>query len=153
MRLFEILSTPVTRFHSEALVAILEAKKGTFTPQPTQPADNVKIRKSSIFDKSLGKVQSVPGIDAKLKEFILAKSKSPHEKFNAKDNHFTHCNFKGLSHAHLTPDLSVVYRMTSGDPPTLDLYGVFSHDDLGTGQPTSFRTQQSMAKKFGNQAF
>jgi mRNA-degrading endonuclease YafQ of YafQ-DinJ toxin-antitoxin module len=151
MRLFEILSYNNTGFHSSDLVAILEAKKGTFTPEPAQPADKINIRKSSIFDKSMIKHQSVPQVDSRLKEFILAKTEAPYQKFGARDSHFVLSFFKGLSHAHLTSDVSVVYKMTSGTPPTLDLYGVFSHDDLGTGQPMSLRTQKSMSKRFSNQ--
>lgn len=57
-----------------------------------------------------------------------------------------------IRHAHLTQDLAVCYRI-HGRPTLIDLYGVFSHKELGTGDAANIRMQQQMAKRFGNQEF
>ena len=57
-----------------------------------------------------------------------------------------------ISHAHLTHDLSVVYyvdRQTN----TLRLYGIYSHDDIGTGRPPDMNRQQQMATRWANFKF
>ena len=57
-----------------------------------------------------------------------------------------------LSHAHLTHNLSVVYFLDR-ETQTLRLYGVYSHDDLGTGNPPNTNRQIQMGKRFANMKF
>ena len=45
----------------------------------------------------------------------------------------------------------VVNYKISGN--VLYMYGVFSHDDLGIGQPANKNKQKSMGDKFNNQIF
>ena len=45
-----------------------------------------------------------------------------------------------LSHAHLTHNLSLVYFLDR-ETQTLRLYGIYSHDDLGTGNPPNTNRQ------------
>lgn len=60
---------------------------------------------------------------------------------------------KGIAHAHLTHDISIVYALSGRNPHIIRLWGFFSHDDLGTGQPPNDKIQKSMATKFDNQSF
>lgn len=62
-------------------------------------------------------------------------------------------NYSGLSHAHMGMDISIVYKLESRDPRKLKLYGFFSHEDLGTGQPPKQKIQQKTAKRLKSQVF
>ena len=53
----------------------------------------------------------------------------------------------GISHAHLTHNLSVVYRIEDNK---LNIYGIYSHDELGTGNPANQQRQKQMATRFAN---
>ena len=56
-----------------------------------------------------------------------------------------------LRHAHLTSDYSIVYTISGKDPTVIKLFGIFTHDDLGTGQPMKLKNMSNMATKFSNQ--
>lgn len=58
----------------------------------------------------------------------------------------------GLAHAHLTPDLSIVY-FVDRETGTIRLYGIYSHDAIGTGQPANPNKQQQMASRWANMSF
>lgn len=57
-----------------------------------------------------------------------------------------------LSHAHLTHNLSIVYYVDR-ETNTLRLYGIYSHDDIGTGSPPNINRQQQMATRWTNMKF
>jgi hypothetical protein len=57
-----------------------------------------------------------------------------------------------LSHAHLTHNLSIVYYLDR-ETQTLRLYGIYSHDDLGTGNPPNTNRQIQMGQRFANMKF
>lgn len=57
-----------------------------------------------------------------------------------------------ISHAHLTHNLSIVYYLDR-DTNTLRLYGVYSHDNIGTGNPPNINRQQQMATRWTNMKF
>lgn len=57
-----------------------------------------------------------------------------------------------IRHAHITQDVAICYRVHS-KPTVIDLYGLFSHKELGTGNASNVRMQQQMSKKFKNQTF
>ena len=58
----------------------------------------------------------------------------------------------GIAHAHLTPDLSIVY-FVDRETSTIRLYGIYSHDAIGTGQPANPNRQQQMASRWANMTF
>jgi hypothetical protein len=58
-----------------------------------------------------------------------------------------------LRHAHMTHDVSVFYRLSGANPTVIDLFGFFSHDESGTGQPANIKKQKSLAKSLSNQDF
>lgn len=83
------------------------------------------------------------------------KRENPNQPFGSSDKAFTGAgNFAkmvpGLKHAHITHDLSVVYKVIGNE---VYLYGFFTHDELGTGQPPNMNRQKSTATKFSNQQF
>ena len=59
----------------------------------------------------------------------------------------------GIKHAHITQNLSIVYKLHGKEPRFLDLYGIFGHKDLGTSTSPNIKQQKNMATKFANQAF
>jgi hypothetical protein len=91
----------------------------------------------------------------KLIEFLRLKSRDMTKQFGTGDRLFIKGGpyskaVKGLSHAHLTQDLSIVYHMAEG---AIRLYGVYTHSQLGTGNTPEIRRQQSMADRFSNFTF
>jgi hypothetical protein len=87
--------------------------------------------------------------------FMDTKRSNPNQPFGASDKSFTGGGkfqnaVPGLKHAHLTHDLSVVYRVEGSN---IYLYGFFTHDDLGTGNPGNRRKQDAMADRFANANF
>jgi len=87
--------------------------------------------------------------------FMDVKRNNPNDPFGSSDRPFTgggkfSNEVPGLRHAHLTHDLSVVYRVQGND---VYLYGFFTHDDLGTGSPANRKKQDAMATRFANANF
>lgn len=81
------------------------------------------------------------------------KRVDPMALFGSSDKLFTGVFTKtipGLRHAHITSDLSIVYKVSRGE---VYLYGFFTHDELGTGHPTNNNRQKSITTKFNNQQF
>jgi len=58
----------------------------------------------------------------------------------------------GISHAHLTHNISVVYQVDR-ETNTIKLYGVYSHDDIGTGNPPNPQRQEQMTTRWSNMRF
>jgi mRNA-degrading endonuclease YafQ of YafQ-DinJ toxin-antitoxin module len=91
----------------------------------------------------------------RLKEFLATKRNDLQMPFGGSDSKFV-ANaplgraVPGLRHAHITQDYSIVYKVDGG---SLYLYGVYSHNDLGTGNASKEKTQQQMATRFANMKF
>lgn len=113
----------------------------------------VKFRRSALFNETLAKHKEVAG---RLQEFIRQKSEDPMSRFGAKDQHFSSSGIlqqTGLIHAHLTHDISILYKRHSKDPIIIDLYAILTHDELGTGQPPNLKQQKKMVKQLSSQEF
>jgi mRNA-degrading endonuclease YafQ of YafQ-DinJ toxin-antitoxin module len=124
--------------------------------RPTAPGGKgLQIKTCPLFVKThFEKTRSYPILAKKFEDFKNAKMENPMAPVGSSDKTFTtYGNFKGLKHVHLTPDISLVYQLEGSNPITMKLYGLFSHDELGTGQPPSIRRQQSMGVKIANQEF
>jgi hypothetical protein len=99
----------------------------------------------------------------KLKEFIAHKIKYPVNGYVPKQipgygssdrkfipgGHFDQA-VNGIAHAHLTHNISIVY-LIEGDK--LHLYGVYTHDAIGTGNPPNIPRQKSAAARWSNMSF
>lgn len=118
-------------------------------PQESLPTA-VEVYGCKLYIQSL---HQHPEVAAQLKKFILSKIESPASDFGSKDYKFKAGDLKGYKHAGLTYDISIVYTMEGRDPAVLKLYGVFTHDELGTGSTPNRKRQDSMATKFSNQQF
>lgn len=78
----------------------------------------------------------------------MASYGSSDKPFQPKGNFGT--KIPRISHAHITHDTSIVYRVVDN---TIYLYGFYTHDELGTGQPDNKLRQKSMATRFSNMKF
>lgn len=90
-----------------------------------------------------------------LQKFLKVKSDDPTARYGGSDTSFSSSFTEyvpKLRHAHLKHDLSIFYTIM-GSPPNLKIYGVFTHDESGIGQPSNAKKQKSLGKTFGNQQF
>lgn len=58
----------------------------------------------------------------------------------------------GISHAHLTHDISVVYQVDR-ETNSIKLFGVYTHDDIGTGSTPNTNRQEQMTQRWSNMKF
>jgi hypothetical protein len=120
---------------------------------------NVVFKRCRLYVETFsGKAVDYPVIGQKINEFLKFKSESPIGQFGSSDKPFSgNGNFTkaipDLRHAHLTGDIMIVYTIRGKNPTEFRLYGVFSHDELGIGQPSNPKKQKSAAKRIGNQDF
>jgi mRNA-degrading endonuclease YafQ of YafQ-DinJ toxin-antitoxin module len=102
-----------------------------------------------FYEKTLGKQEA--SVKNKIKEFMVFKHATPRDKFGSSDYAFSASgHFAGFWHAKLSFDISIIYKIEGG---FCYLYGVFSHDDIGTGQPPNKNKQATIGKKLKNQQF
>lgn len=126
--------------------------------QAQQPA-NVRFRRSPEYKETyLAKVNPYESVRNKFREFMELKRNDPNQAFGKSDKHFLGDGFftqqvPGLKHAHITQDLSIVYKISGKNPTEIYLYGFYTHDELGTGQPPNIRRQSSIAKSFRSYTF
>jgi mRNA-degrading endonuclease YafQ of YafQ-DinJ toxin-antitoxin module len=117
------------------------------------PISNVKFTEGSLWEKSLvAAAKDTPNIVSKIAEFIKFKEQNPLTPFGNNDKQFTSGGVFKLAmpkarKAHLTSDISIIYELSGKNPIIIKLYGVFTHAELGTGQPPNLKIQKNMAKK------
>jgi mRNA-degrading endonuclease YafQ of YafQ-DinJ toxin-antitoxin module len=123
---------------------------------PVPQANETVFRRSELYKRTkTERVDPYPPIRRKFREFMQTKRDNPNQQFGNNDKPFQARGYfgtrvPGLRHAHITHDLSVVYRVQGNQ---IDLYGFFTHDDLGTGTPANLRRQQGAASGFGSLRF
>lgn len=123
-------------------------------PELKKAEPKVVIRMGPYFKESFKKHQAA--VQSKLNDFMQLKLRDPLAKFGSKDEHFTGdgpLKETGVIHAHLTGDISILYKRLGRDPTFVDLYAIATHDELGTGQPPSNKLQKNMAKLLNKQTF
>jgi hypothetical protein len=91
-------------------------------------------------------------------KFMTAKVTDPLAPYGGSDTHFTPDGPIGktglkVKHAHITQDVSIIYRLHSSNPRLLDMYGLFSHKESGTGNAANIKTQKQLAGRLSNQDF
>jgi mRNA-degrading endonuclease YafQ of YafQ-DinJ toxin-antitoxin module len=136
------------------LIGIIDEGSKKVAPS-VAPAPTTMVRIGSNYKDTLN---SHPLLLDKVDAFIRTKLADYSAQFGASDKAFAaNGNFinavPGLKHAHLNHDISMVYKIHGANPRFLDLYGLFSHDDLGTGQPKNDKRQKTRAKQFSNDKF
>jgi hypothetical protein len=92
----------------------------------------------------------------KIKEFKNFKEQNPLSPFGTGDKGFASSGIykqylpKAFK-AHLSQDISIIYELSGRNPTKVKLYGVFTHADLGTGQPANIKIQKNMAKRLARE--
>lgn len=109
-------------------------------------------------DTFAAKARQNPELVRIFNEFRKIKEKNPMQPFGSRDAAFNgEGNFNRavpkMRHAHLMHDLNLCYTVMGKDPTIIRLYGVFKHDELGTGQPANMKRQKSVATSMANQSF
>ena len=138
------------------------AKKNKNVPPHPQEAERVEVKFHSckMFEKTAEKYKADRRIKAKLVEFLQFKTSSPFEKFGSSDYPFVAgpLHSVGAIHAKLSFDVSIVYKISSknvGGVRKVDflLFGIFSHDESGTGQPSNPAKMTSLSQKITHADF
>lgn len=126
--------------------------KSSNTPPIEAPKRLVRMFSTDLFRETLRDVEASGNtqILLALKEFIVFKRANPLQPFGAKDRPFKHEPLKGIYHAGLTFDVSVLYTIEGSNPNIIKLLGVFSHDETGTGQPRNVNRQKQLYKRISN---
>jgi mRNA-degrading endonuclease YafQ of YafQ-DinJ toxin-antitoxin module len=120
-----------------------------------QPGETL-FRRSDLYRRTKTlRVDPYDKIRRKFQEFMHAKRNDPRAPFGSSDKPFVSqgkfgTQIPGLRHAHITHNISVVYRVVGNQ---LYLYGFFTHDDLGTGNPPNLKRQNTLAQTMSNQGF
>ncbi len=121
---------------------------------------NSKNSTSSVeFDEGSMWIPSVqvafkdtPNVLTKIEEFKKFKEQNPLASFGTNDKSMVSAGAYAKAmpkarKAHLTDDISIIYELTGRDPIVIKLYGVFTHNALGTQRPGNINIQKNMAKK------
>lgn len=96
----------------------------------------------------------------KINEFIKTKTDNPLQPFGSSDKVFSSDGIlkhavpgETMRHAHITHDLSLVYSLVGDKPKVFKMYALKTHDEMGTGQPSSFKRQKNLSTQLSNQKF
>lgn len=126
-------------------------QRNNVPPAPQAPVRKVRIVGTPSFYQTMKNYQSNVAVLKAFREFITAKRNDPLAPFGSKDRAFTGNGLKAYKHSGLTFDISVVYTLSGRDPHVIRLYGLFSHDELGTGNPARLGLQKKAADSFDRQ--
>lgn len=121
--------------------------------------NSVVYNYGSLWEESLASaIRDTPNILQKIKEFRDFKSQNPLALYGSKDTPLAGVSGSPYSRylpkarkAHLTPDISIIYELSGKNPTNIKLYGVFTHADLGTGQPANKKRSEQMAKRLARE--
>ena len=148
MRFFEFAD------YNDIVEQLKIAEQGSWTV--IESGNLADFQKSSIFDDTIQKRQQMmPNLQDRIREFIATKSKDPLQQYGSKDKPFGGNGpigqaFPKMRYTHLNSDLSLFYTMEGRNPTVFKLYGVFSHDDIGIGQPQNIKRQKNFITRLKN---
>jgi len=114
------------------------------------------FRRSEPYKETyLARIAPYPSLRAKFRDFMEVKRNNPMQQFGSSDTSFISAGnlakaVSGLRHAHITQDVSIVYKIAGNQ---IYLYGFYTHDELGTGNPASVPRQKSIAGRFAKTQF
>lgn len=123
------------------------------TVQPSQP-NEVRFRYCPLYWETYR--DTYYRSKKEVMDFLLFKSKTPLAKYGTHDTPLKGIFSKkipGIWHAHLAKDINIVYRISGKNPTVIYLYGMFSHETLGTGNPSNPNRQKQSTQRFTQQSF
>lgn len=131
-----------------------KSKSKNSKAEPNLPAVvGVQFVKGKLFDSTVAeRKQMMSGVDAKIEEFMATKTADPLQPFGGKDKPFGGDGpigraFPKMRYASLNSDLRLFYSIEGRNPTIIKMFGVFSHDDIGLGQPNNINRQASFIKR------
>jgi mRNA-degrading endonuclease YafQ of YafQ-DinJ toxin-antitoxin module len=110
----------------------------------------VEFKKTKLFDKTFKGYKNQKVVIDKFKDFTKTKELNPSAQYGASDKPFVGI-LAPYKHAHLSNDVSVIYSTSGKDPTVITLYALASHDETGTGQPSSPKLMNQFRSKLDNQ--
>lgn len=124
--------------------------KMTLDHQP--PTRLVRFMGSDTFRETLAKFAANAQVLQALRNFIDFKRQNPLQQAGGKDRPFVgNGPLGGYIHAGLTRDISIIYTVSGRDPHVIKLFGLYSHNDIGTGTPGRPHTSKIMANTWSKQ--
>ena len=150
----DVISQLLESENNEWILVEAKSKSKNTKVEPNLPAVvGVQFLKSKSFDSTVaGRKQMMSNLEAKIEEFMATKAADPMQPFGGKDKPFGGDGpigraFPKMRYANLNSDLRLFYTIEGRNPTIIKMYGVFSHDDIGLGQPPSINRQASFIKK------
>lgn len=126
----------------------------TKNPSTDQPRSEPTFMYTKSAQESMGNLngREAEKVTQRLADFVNLKKSNPLAQFGKTDAVFSSIGaLAGFKHAHLTHDVSVVYKY-DGKKNQFCIYGVFGHAELGTNRKSNPRKQQAMGARFHNQS-
>lgn len=119
-----------------------------------QAPRRVKMMVCGLYRDALKKYANNVSVLEIIRDFIDNKRKDPLAPYGSKDRPLTGGGaLTGIQHAHLTHNISMLYSKGGANPIVFHLYGPYTHDDMGTGQPTDLKAQSRLFSRIKNQEF
>lgn len=140
----------------------MSKKKLKATKQDDNGSEGTVFKVCRLFNETLlEKSAELPKIVDDLAKFQAVKSRNPLDRFGSRDALFSSDGYlknavpgEKLGHCHIGDNNhSLVYSVQGHHPIVFKLYGIFTHDELGTGQPHNLRRQRSNSDILRNQKF
>lgn len=130
----------------------MKPRKNVTNQPAATPQRKVRILKAACFGPTLERYKHDSRVLTAFRAFIALKRDNPMAPYGSKDYPFKgNGKLRGFGRAGLTFDVSIVYTIEGRDPTTIKLLGLFSHDELGTGQPAAMKRQDRAAAMFSSQ--
>lgn len=123
-------------------------------PATTAPTRLVRFVGADTYFETLRKYHKENNDQAlaALKNFIEFKRANPLQQAGGKDRPYIGSGpLSGYIHAGLTRDISIVYTISGRDPHVIKLFGLYTHQDTGTGTPGRPNLSKVMAATWGKQ--
>lgn len=108
---------------------------------PDWEACKAKYQRAGKWDRMLQKLES----------FLAAKMNNPTQMWNATDKKASNV-LSRFYKAHLTHDDSIIYTYDQASN-VFRIYGIWSHDEMGTGQPPNYARIGKFADRLERQVF
>lgn len=117
---------------------------------------SVVFKPCALFNETY--IRHKSKIERAFEQFRATKSENPLAKYGGKDYPFIGEGPLGkhkprLIHAHMTSDISIIYSLSGANPTVISLYGFFTHDESGTGNPPKINLQKQLVKRISQQTF
>ena len=148
-----------TGYLTEDLISIVLSHFDDQWQQINEDNNSIVVQLAPLFNETLAdKTKTYPDLKSVVDAFVKSKTENPLAAFGKSDKRFSgNGNLIGyvpkLAHAHLYHDLSIFYTLDGMNPRVLRLYGLFSHDDSGTGTPANIKRQHNLGKRLAQQTF